>query len=78
MNLDDLGILLSVSVENIQFLTLGPSFLKYNRLLWELGLVISMNLEEMYGWEYNSYWYGYKVYLALASSCILVIILYYF
>ena len=52
MGLDDLSIILSVAIENIQYLMIGPDFSRLNPFFYSIGNYISISIMNVYSWRF--------------------------
>ena len=51
MGLDDILIILSIVIENIQYLEIGPDFSEYNAFVGYVDKYSSILVINMYDWE---------------------------
>ena len=77
MSLGDLIYILSVAIESIQYLMIGPDFSKLNPRFYLIGNYISISFINVYSWRFERFWIFYNVFLGIASVWILSILIYF-
>ena len=53
---DDLILIFSIGIENIQLLMIGPDFSKLNPYIHYYTNYLSINFLHIYSWEFETFW----------------------
>ena len=77
MSLSDLLFIISVGIENMQYLMIGADFSKFNPYFYLIGNYISISFINVYSWRFEMFWIFYNVFLGVASVWIVSIVMYF-
>ena len=66
MILEDLLLIFSIGIENIQLLMIGPDFSDYNPIFHSYGKYFSLSIIDIYDWEFSIFWALYKAFLVIS------------
>ena len=78
MGFDDLMLIFSIGIENIQYLMIGPDFSKFNPFIQYYAKYLSIDFIFIYSWEFETFWIFYNVFLGISCIWILLVIVYFF
>ena len=56
MGLDDIIVIFSIVIENIQYLQIGPNFSRYNAFVSKFTTYASLFLLNMHDWKKEGFW----------------------